>query len=104
MLTSEFQSAILLKCQDETELSLVEYLSHGQGLRLLQMLYILASKVMIVQNKLFFMCMYINIEFIKLIPCYCAHVQLPIDHRWCHNTGQGWICFWLRGSSGGLGG
>jgi len=46
VLTSEFQSAILLRCQDETETSLVEYLCHGQGLLLLQMLYILASKVL----------------------------------------------------------
>ena len=45
VLTSEFQSAILLKCQDETEQSLVDYLCHGQGLLLLHMLYILASKV-----------------------------------------------------------
>ena len=45
MLTSEFQSAILLICQDETEQSLVDYLCHGQGLLLLQMLCILASKV-----------------------------------------------------------
>ena len=45
VLTSEFQSAILLKCQDETEQSLVDYLCHGQGLLLLQMLCILASKV-----------------------------------------------------------
>ena len=54
VLTSEFQSAILLKCQDETEQSLVEYLCHGQGLLLLQMLCILASKVT-AQNKLVYM-------------------------------------------------
>ena len=54
VLTSEFQSAILLKCQDETEQSLVDYLCHGQGLLLLEMLCILASKV-IVQNKLVYM-------------------------------------------------
>ena len=45
VLTSEFQSAILLRCQDETEQSLVEYLCHGEGLHLLQMLCILGSKV-----------------------------------------------------------
>ena len=45
VLTSEFQAAILLRCQDENEQSLVDYLCHGQGLLLLQMLCILASKV-----------------------------------------------------------
>lgn len=77
VLTSEFQSAILLKCQDETELSLVEYMCHGPGLLLLQMLCILASKVMIVQNKLVYMYMYILIlnlsnwsHVIVLMFCY----------------------------------
>ncbi|XP_022782202.1 lysosomal-trafficking regulator-like isoform X2 [Stylophora pistillata] len=45
VLTSEFQSAVLLKCEDECEKPLVDYLCHGQGLLLLQMLCILASKV-----------------------------------------------------------
>ncbi|KAJ7352946.1 endosome to lysosome transport via multivesicular body sorting pathway [Desmophyllum pertusum] len=46
VLTSEFQSTILVRCQDETdEESLVEYLCQGQGLLLLQILCILASKV-----------------------------------------------------------
>ena len=45
VLTSEFQSAILLRCEDENEKPLVDFLCHGQGLLLLQMLCILASKV-----------------------------------------------------------
>ena len=45
VLTSEFQAAIFLKCQDETEQSLVYYLCQGHGLLLLQMLCILAHKV-----------------------------------------------------------
>ena len=52
VLTSEFQSTILLRCQDETEQSLVEYLCHGEGLHLLQMLCILASKVLHVLCKI----------------------------------------------------
>ena len=46
MLTSEFQAAVLLRCEDESEKLLVDYLCHGQGLLLLQLLCILASKVM----------------------------------------------------------
>ena len=45
VLTSEFQSAILLRCEDENEKPLVDFLCHGLGLLLLQMLCILASKV-----------------------------------------------------------
>ena len=58
VLTSEFQSAILLKCQDETEQSLVEYLCHGQGFLLLKMLCILASKVIVYTKykKLVYIC------------------------------------------------
>ena len=51
VLTSEFQAAILLRCQDETEESLVDYLCHGQGLLLSQMLCILASKVCLNMKK-----------------------------------------------------
>ena len=51
VLTSEFQASILLRCQGETEQSLVDYLCHGQGLLLLQMLCILANKVWLKMKK-----------------------------------------------------
>ena len=51
MLTSEFQAAILLRCQDDTEQSLVDFLCRGQGLLLLQMLCILAHKVWLTVKK-----------------------------------------------------
>ena len=45
MLSREFQTIILVKCQEGDEESLVQYLCQGQGLMLLQTLCILANKV-----------------------------------------------------------
>lgn len=45
VVTGEFQDAILLRCKDDNEQSLVHYLCQGSGLLMLQTLCILASKV-----------------------------------------------------------